>query len=278
MKRKRQPSETPGLCRVCRSHPATSGEHLIPKAAGNRGTVRLLYISPDGSYEEVQCSDGFFVPVLCKGCNNNQCSTYAQQYVELLRALEKAKPVYTPDGMAATTIGNIYPLRVVKQLITMLLCAVAWEPEKPWDDPREFVLDREKPLPPTAPRIYLYKNISRLGRIVSFTSIAELQTDVTAVVSELAWPPLGVALGFDRHPILDRMHDITDWGLLPYRKRSDATLLLPELRVNSHYPLMYGTLQEVERYQLKTWPTYPLYVPEGTSSSLCISALIRRVP
>ncbi len=269
-------SKLTSFCRICGVRPADSDEHFIPKATGNCRVVRLLVQESNGAQRERRLKGGFFLPVLCKRCNSSQASAYAQAYVDLFRQLQKAPDLVTSDGHLAFHAHDIFPLRFVKQSILAFLCAAPWYPEPVWKPLQEFLQDREAPLPVSAPRVYLYKNISTIGRVVPFCAICELAHNRTSTVSEISWPPLGIVLSYEPHPILSSMVDITDWGELGFSVRTSKVLKLPHLRVNSLYPLAFGSAKDIERRQRDDLPAYQFHVPEHASSPTKLCVLLRR--
>lgn len=267
----------PPLCRICGAAPADSDEHYIPKALGNRSAVRLLVQEPDGSQRERRCSDGFFVRTLCGRCNNKPASTYAQAYITLYRQIQTAPDIRGTDGHLLVHCRRIHPLRVIKQAILAFLCASPWYPAPVWRPLQQCLRDRETPLPPSAPRVFLYFNTSCFGRIVPSCGMLELANHRTTLLSEISWPPLGIVLAFGDLPIPEVMHEITSWGLEPYAKAVATDLSLPRLRVNTLYPLAFGSSRTIERAQERTLPVFLHHVPPGSTSPTNLAALIRRV-
>lgn len=263
------------LCRVCRNNPADSPEHFIPKAAGNRGKVTIVFLGQGGSYVSRPGTDGYYERVLCTACNG-ECSVYAQQYVEMLRQLEQSSGLSVPDGRQAVTLRGIYPLRLVKQLILQFLCAPPFPPAAVWLELQRFVRDREATLPPGAPSIYLYRNLSTHGRVVPCCCVLELRTRRTVVVSEVSWPPVGAVFCFNPHPKLEAMQDITEWCHRAFSAREDLTILLPQYEVSGVFPLVYGNVRQVEQDERERLPMYLLHVPEGSAYALSIGAIVER--
>lgn len=265
----------PQPCRICGVATADSDEHFIPKALGNRATVKLLVQEPDGSQRERRCTDGFFVRTLCKGCNGKHGSTYAQAFSGLYRQVQAAPDIRTADGRLLVRCTRIFPLRIIKQALVGFLCASPWYPAPVWRPLQACLREPEAPLPAEAPRVFLYFNTARLGRIVPCCGMLELAHHRTTVVSEISWPPLGVVLAFGSHPILEPMQEITGWGQLRYSTTISASLCLPRLRVNSLYPLSFGSNRAIEAAQARNLPTYLHHVPPGSVSPTNLAALIR---
>lgn len=262
-------------CRVCGDAQATSPEHFIPKRAGNRGKVLVVSLGNNGEYVTTPGTDGYYERVLCAPCNA-AASVYAQQYVHVLREIESAKGLTVPDGREVVTLHGVYPLRFIKQLILMFLCAPPFPPTSPWSPLQAFLRVPDAVLPPSAPRIYLYRNLSTRGRVVPCCGVYELATGRTVVLSEVSWPPLGVVFALGDHPRLRRMHDITEWGQRSYTDAADLTVMLPRYQVSSIHPLMFGNIHQVEADEAARLPMYLLHVPDGTSYPSALGAIVER--
>lgn len=264
------------LCRICAVRPADSDEHFIPKATGNRRVIRLLVQEIDGSQRERRYKGGFFLPVLSKQCNSNPASTYAQAYTDLFRQLRAAPSLTSEDGRLLFHARNIFPLRFIKQSILAFLCAAPWYPEPVWRPLQQFLQERDAFLPSSAPRIYLYENISTIGRVVPSCGVCELTHHRTTVVSEISWPPLGIVLSFQPHPLLSAMTDVTDWGKHQYSDRASCVLALPRLRLNTLYPLAFGSAREINQREKKSLPVYLFHAPTESRSPTTLCTLLRR--
>lgn len=264
-------------CRICSTRPADSDEHFIPKAAGNKLLVMSLSIADDGSWKERPLRGGAKVPVLCGACNKTVASPYAQAYTHLYRQLRAAPRITVPDGRRVFHIRRLCPLRVIKQAILGYLCIAAWEPELVWEPLQHFVRNREEALPASAPHIYLYFNSSHFGRVVPYCVIGSLATHESVPMAEISWPPLGIVLSHSpNHPALSEMQDVTEWGALPFAAKQDVSLVLPELRVSSIYPLAFGGDHAVRRHQAAHLPFHLVNAPPESTSPFKFPTLLRR--
>lgn len=269
------------ICQLCAKWPASSREHLPPHATSNVGEVRIIYIdgnSPSGEiqYHVVHSSDGFWVPVLCEKCNNKTGSRYGEPYKDLISQVSNAAGIEDSEGRVYVYLRGIYPLRILKQMFSMFLCAVPYQPAPVWRGIQEFVLKRDTLLPSSAPFVYLYMNVSRIGRIVPCCGIVELSTHKTIVVSEVSWPPVGIVFSFQRDERFALMEDVTSWGQFRFKHKKDITIRLPRLQVSSHYPLGFGMAVEVEREQANRGLVYLFHVPDDSTSPTSIGALLER--
>jgi len=269
------------LCHVCSKYPATSKEHIPSRHAGNKGEVEIIYIdgktpSGDMEFHVVRSSDGFWVPTFCKYCNNKTGWRYGEAYKDFISQIADAAGLEDTSGRDYAHLKGIYPLRILKQMFAMFLGAVPYEPAPVWNSIQDFVRKRDSVLPANAPSVYLYKNISKLGRIVPCCGIVEFSTDKCLVVSEVSWPPVGIVFAYQSDERFRMMENITHWGRFRFKVKSDSLVRLPRLRVASHYPLGFGTAQKVEREQAQRGLAYLFHVPENSASRNDIGVLWKK--
>ena len=269
------------LCHICNRRPAAGEEHIPPQHTNNKGVVEIIYIdgttpSGDIKFHVISSSEGFWVPALCENCNNMTGWRYGTAYKDFVSQIADASDLEDTSGRALVNLKSVYPLRILKQIFSMFLVAVPFEPAPVWKEIQDFVRKRDCTLPESAPYVYLYKNISNLGRIVPCCGIAEFSTNKSFVVSEVSWPPVGIIYAFEADERFKIMEDITHWGRFRFKDRGNFLIKLPKLRVASHYPLGFGTAQEVEREQGRRGLAYIFHVPEDSASHNNISVLWRR--
>ena len=260
-------------CHLCMKKVADSKEHLPMKAANNRGKLSLFHIKHGSKkinyngfatkYEK----KGFWLPVLCKKCNNNTGSWYGGAYKDFIFQISQARRINNNQSYIIIHLKNIYPLRIIKQMLSMFLCATPYEPEPIWDNLREFVLDKNKVIPQNAPFVFLYSNTSKnIGRIIPCGGLVNLRTHENMVFSEISWPPLGIVFSFNKNPKVGEMECINHWGKYGFKDRINISIKLPLLLVSTYYPLSFGSVEEVEN-EMEVNPTiYLFHVPENSNS------------
>ncbi len=218
----------------------------------------------------IESCDGFWVPALCDKCNKTTGAKFGTSYADFVEQIASATPILEREDRAFIALKRIHPLRVMKQMFSMFLCAAPYAPAEPWRALQDFVLHRDSRLSLNAPSVYLYMNTSRQGRIVPCCGIVDLQTHVPLVISEISWPPLGIVFSFHPNRLFDDMQDISNWGSFAYDQAVNVSLMLPMHRVNTHYPLGFGS---AKRIQQKPW-IYMYHVPKGSTSQLNYSAVV----
>lgn len=256
------------LCRICGRRPADTREHVPPQATGNRGKARVYFILGNSTPEEKnirtqESDDGLWVPTLCEVCNNKTGAQFVEPYADFVRQVSNAPGVLDASCNTATHLKQIYPLRVLKQMYCMFLAATPFEPTEVWRGIQEFVLKRDAPLPKIAPSVFVYHNLSSVGRLAPICLIMSFGKRLHHQAAEISWPPVGLVFSFEGKERLKFMQDVTSWANFSFHDRIDVAVSLPRLQVYTPYPLTYGTSRDVEEEQAKLGLAYSYHVPEG---------------
>lgn len=244
------------MCHVCRNAPAIGREHLPAKGAANTGKVQIKFI--DGTqvgggvfHQHLESNDGFWVQALCKKCNEHRTgSRLGSAYAAFVEQVSRASGIEDEGGRIYVRLADIYPLRIIKQMFSMFLCAMPQQPLPAWRNLQDFVYNKDEKLPPDAPKVYLYLNTSEIGRIVPWCAIAEICTRRNPIaLSEISWPPVGIIYCEQGDERFDPMENITGWGQYSFKDKKNLVVQLPRLRVNTDHPLAYGSLSEIEKWR-----------------------------
>lgn len=269
------------MCQLCGKRPVIGQEHLPLRAVSNLGEISINYIDGNDKdnkikYRTVQSSDGFWVPALCKKCNNKTGYRYGDSYKHFVTQISESTGIVDSKGRVLINLKSVYPTRILKQMFSMFLCAVPFEPTPKWRGIQEFVLKRDSSLTSKAPCVYIYMNISKIGRIVPCCCIGEFSTHKGIVVSEISWPPLGIVFSFQSDERFALMEDITNWGRqFSFKDKKDIIIHLPRLQVSTHYPLGFGTIEQVEREIDSRLPLYLFHIPDNSASPTRFGVLFK---
>jgi hypothetical protein len=163
-------------------------------------------------------------------------------------------------------------------MVSMFMAAQPSPSPEHWYDLQRFVLNRDARLPDGALRIYLYRNTSRYGRVVPFTGLMSLNRRwPQMLMSEIAWPPIGIVFATEAHPLLSRMYDATHWAQqYHFRSRTSFAFSVPQLSVDSHWPLGFGTESEVGQWADRDGVIMLLHTGDATRG-LSLPAVTRPV-
>lgn len=260
-------------CRICGTPALLSFEHVPPKAAFNNHRVagkhifELINKNPDeyttGKGHISQRGAGAYT--LCEKCNNDTGRWYggafadfAHQSLNILKHANGQPLIYYPF--------RIYPLRVIKQIITMFFSVNKDLFRFNHPDLVKFVLNKnERYLSPDI-RILVYFTLGPHARYIGGTSISAIEIDPDEVSldtmdnllsqyrhdyakslysSEIAFPPLGYVLSFGLEPIDNELADISFFAKYRYDDRRTLYLKLPVNPVHTWYPGDYRSKKEI---------------------------------
>ena len=267
-------------CRLCTKRLANSKEHIPIQSSANKGKVKIIYVDSKVSSGEIKystylSSDGFWLPVLCDKCNKKTGYRYGDAYRVFIDQINKSTGIEDVKNRVYMNFQQIYPLRILKQMLSMFLCSVPYQPAKEWKELQNFVLKRDTHLPKNSPYIYLYKNISKIGRIVPCCGVIEFFTSFEPItISEISWPPLGIIFSFQKDERFALMEEISYWNKYSFKDKVDLSLSLPQLKVCSHFPISYGNAEEVEREEGRKGRAYLFHVPSKSISPTNIGTIL----
>jgi hypothetical protein len=244
-------------CRLCGSTTAViTREHVPPKSAGNRG-MHVFETTRFGS-EDLHGNDlldGFALRVLCDRCNSRFGSRLGTTFGSFIQQIQQSGRFISPHGGVFAGAVDVYPARIIRQLLLNFLCIQALSDSDQLESVRTYVRSRDAPLPADAPRIGLYYNIAQTYRIVPVGGITSLKrTGGLWTGAEIAAPGLGVVFTFGNpdevdRAILPRMTDITPWGSYRFADRVRIVFELPRYRVETPHPLGFGRPSDVGKWQ-----------------------------
>ena len=262
-------------CRICGIHTQLTFEHVPPRAAFNdcpvvgKHILELINKNPDeytaGKGHISQRGAGAYT--LCKKCNNDTGRWYGDAFAKLAhQSLDTLKQVKGQPSLYYPF--RIYPLRVIKQIITMFFSVNSDLFRTNHPDLVKFVLNKKKRYLAPDIRILVYLTLGPHLRFAGGTSIATLEINPDEVSvdtmdnalsqyqrdyakslysSEIAFPPLGYVLSFGLEPIDNQLADISFFAKYRYDDWTSIHLKLPVNPVNTWYPGDYRSKEQVQR-------------------------------
>lgn len=202
-----------GTCRICGYEGLLSYEHLPPKSAFNRTSVRSFSFQqwmndehskhPNRGRVQQRGSGDY---VLCEKCNNFTGRHYVPEFnkwsrvaADVLRTIPLSV-LNQPRGMeliAEMVIPNTKPLYFVKQIAAMAL-AVNAKGFRAWHKQlAEFVLDNTAMGLPAGYSVYTVLYAGPNSRRSGITGSLDLNAGATTLTTEIAHPPLAYLMTFD---------------------------------------------------------------------------------
>jgi hypothetical protein len=246
-----------GECCICGSIGRLTFEHVPPRAAFNDHGVFEADIEKlmegkwapgekptDGAYKQ----KGAGRHSLCGKCNNDTGAWYGESYVQV--AKQAMLLLYRSRGNLSLAYPyGMYPLRFLKQVVTMFFSACGPGLQQKNPDLVRFVLNRDARL--LADRFqffaYLHHPESAAIRQSGLTGLVK-GAGKQHVFSEIAFPPFGLIMSVDGHPTIDeRLCNITNLNKYGYRAWDIIYMQMPVLHVTTVLPGDFRNLDEVNR-------------------------------
>lgn len=246
-----------GECCICGNVENLTFEHVPPRAAFNGHRIFEADITKlmegkwapgeqptEGTYK--QRGAGRYS--LCGKCNNDTGTWYGESYVQV--AKQAMYLLYRSRGTLSLAYPyGMYPLRFLKQIVTMFFSACGPALQRKNPDLVRFVLNRDTRQLPSKIQFYIYLHHPE--------SSAIRQSGLTGVLkgagkqylfSEIAFPPFGLIMSVDGHPPIDqRLCNITHLCQYNYREWDIIYMQMPVLHVATVLPGDFRTVDEVNR-------------------------------
>lgn len=230
-----------GTCHICGNYLPLTYEHLPPRSAFNDETAHIFdYLDWTARDAEGNMSGGttqqrgWGAYTLCESCNNNTGSWYVPALTQMARSGLAVLTQLTPDEIADQRRGEIqgatvefseiYPLRFLKQIITMLLSANHAQFGIDHPELTSLVLNRRQTGLSERYKFYLSFFRGPLGRMIG--SAKYFNGRSWSNRSEVAFPPFSYIMTIDSpEPILP-VGDISNFANYDYDERVDMQLEL----------------------------------------------------
>lgn len=242
-----------GKCHICGRECFLTFEHVPPRAAFNNRRVitvdfnQLIRLGPDEQIKGPEQQGGAGAYTLCNSCNNNTGSWYGNDFVDWcyqsMDILIKTKGKPTLFYMQ-----YMFPLRILKQIISMFMSLNGPGFAKANPELVRFVLDKERKHMSPEYRFFTYYNIEGKFRYVG-VSVQATMGDRFSMrpMSELSFPPLGYLMTLKNSGPPDvRLCEITHFARYGYNEFQVMESKLACLPTHLFYPGDYRTREEIE--------------------------------
>lgn len=291
-----------GRCRLCLKFGRLTKEHVPPASAFNEGEYRQYYIDQTEKAELTRWAErdvsanGIFVFSLCEACNQKTGRAYASAYAAFVQSFSAAATFENVDKDIEVELRNFSPVRVVKQVASMVLSTstpgsfsgyeAVWNPFLTTDqlppsmdafgprpDPqrlrglyeglRAFVKNRAvKGLPPSV-RLYAYATANPgSGVQTGVLASASLSTQKVFWGVVVGLWPIHWLLALEGEPDVQLL-DVTDWANEDYKTKRKVTVRMPCRWTFAKYPLDFRTPEKFMRDGFVARMRYEGYIPEA---------------
>ena len=255
-----------GKCALCGKECELTFEHIPPRAAFNSAPVRpvsglelLKNDSVEGEdrmpweidglpYENQQKGMGRYS--LCQTCNNNTGSWYGDAYITFAQRAHVAIKHFLSDEQMVVGFKELYPLRIIKQILSMFCSINSMSIVDPRFEPiRKFVLDRNAVgLDKLKYKLCIYFTNSTLIKYAGLTVLLKLQQPGirTMAMSEITAYPFGFILYFDPVETWEyRGIDITAFADFNYDDMATIGFPWNIIEMNDIFPEHFRTKEEI---------------------------------
>lgn len=251
-----------GFCRICCSFADMTFEHIPPKVALNRNTVRSVSYATWSQHDDIrefptagsrQHQKGTGGYVLCERCNNTTGRLWVKEYGRWASGigseLQRHGPLPEPPPGAhhrlKVRIADVYPGRFARQVLAMLL-AVSGGPAPSANNPpvQRILLEGAAELPGDL-RMFMRFYVGPHIRLLPITGSLNLKTRSTEVSVEMAFPPFAFVGIVSGEPREEHGLEITDWTELGARAKCNVELDLPVGFGFTPFPGDYRTAQQI---------------------------------
>lgn len=154
---------------------------------------------------------------LCEKCNNETGSWYGHAFVDYayqaMGILQKAKG--TPSLYYPTFF---YPLRVIKQVITMFFSVNSELFRTEEHELVKFIKNKEERYLPKKYKVYSYYNIEGRMRYIGYSVVGQITPGSIHHLSEITFPPFGFVLAINSGSPDKRLTDISHFSHFRYEQ------------------------------------------------------------
>jgi len=226
-----------GPCHICGKIGTLSFEHVPPKKAFNSYRVIKgnwqdeITLGPDAKIKGPieQKGAGFYT--LCERCNNITGHWYGHRFVDwCYLAMELLGKT---DGQPSHTyLSEIYPLAIIKQIITMIFSVNRHNFRDMHPERVHFVLNRDEQYLSPRYKVYVYYNLKGRLRYSGTAGLFDIRTGKVYVFSEITFPPFGYVMTIESDPPDPRLANITHFARYGYNEIGEMSTNIPVLETH----------------------------------------------
>jgi hypothetical protein len=241
-------------CHICGELKKMSFEHVPPEAAFNdQRIIRTAFLEMlaaenldelKGKYQQ----RGAGAYTLCEKCNSDTGAWYADAYARWARQA-MAYVISTRGRPSLQLPYNLFPLRVLKQVVCMFFSVNGSHFQKGQADLVRFVLNKEMKFFPSHVRVLAFYTFSDRSRSVGTTAVVHGMGSSQSkmhVLSEVTFPPFGFVMTMDSCPPPGtHFCDMSSFCEFEYRDfRFGIPMKLPLMPIYTGFPGDYRTREQ----------------------------------
>lgn len=226
-----------GICCICGQEAELTFEHIPPRAAFNRFSLRLYdfwdyLLHNNARYKQAQKGAGKYS--LCASCNNLTGEWYGAAYAEFaVQGLSYSQK--QAQGVLSVPY-TIYPLRVLKQIVSCFASVNGplWCQQEPMI--KDFLLDPYERKFPSNIDIRMYMQAKGRSKFDGIVGQMNPFTGERFVGSEWAYPPFSYIhicdKGYTNFRVLNELYPVLSFLRYGYDDRDTVYLNIPRKPCN----------------------------------------------
>lgn len=237
-----------GQCHICGQHGELSFEHVPPAACFNSTRIRSFGFfdwhqkhsggRPKGTISQ-RGLGGF---TLCPSCNSKTGAWYGSDFVQwTVKAIPMWQDISSGSVAVKFCAYRIYPLRILKQIVSMMLSIGSNDFIEKHPEFTRFLLEKRSQDFPEGFRIGLYIFKGEIERHVGLAVFFDVSTGAGRVLSDITGRPFGYMMHVWGRPLDDQRY-IEDWSKYGYEEQVDMRLCVPVHLGDTPYPGVYRNL------------------------------------
>jgi hypothetical protein len=290
-----------GRCRICQNFRRLTKEHIPPESAFNDRGYFEYYVAKTDEAQRVMWetrdvnNKGIFLFTLCERCNSKTGNLYGTDYLKFVQAFAADATPDHAQNKIEVTLKNLFPLRVVKQAVSMVLSTseatsfsrgyeairnpfidpnvsipagfgsnppASLDFKTIYDELREFVLDKDATELPKGVRLYAYAVANEGAALRTGVAVqGRLKTQQVRWLAVVGLWPIHWVILFHGDDLDDELLDLTDWSNKKFKRRETKTVTIPCHWVVGKYPLDFRSPSEYDRDHFIVMMQFEGFVP-----------------
>lgn len=232
-----------GICYLCGKYDELTFEHIPPKGANNKDKAKILTgeelfnvakIKSGQKLKYINRQQGVGNYTLCKECNNNTGSWYADEYINFANSIGYVLTNEIKSNDTKTlklNFKNLYFQKIIKQILCMFVSTIQPYNSYLIEDMKKYIMDvNENNFNKDKYRISMFLlkkyEIGYSGLIDVF--VVEDGKIVRKKVAFLNAYPMGFILEVNPNgKIMEDTTDITSFTDLKYNEHPDVSIIVP---------------------------------------------------
>lgn len=249
------------ICHLCGLKKELTLEHIPPEKAFNnykiytyegkqviqRGDHKFPWDFSDIRGKQSQRGMGNYT--LCEDCNNNTGSWYGGRFIDFIFQSYIIFDSNKDKKVINETFYKIYPLAVIKQIISMFFSINSPNFSEVNQDLRKFVLNKNnKYLNHKKYGLFMYFLKGQIHKFIGLSGKLKIEKHLIRTITELATMPLGFVLEINPKPEYKEEYnsfDILCFSNFDLHEARDIHLKIPVLECNTYFPTDYRTRKQV---------------------------------